>query len=133
MGLFDFFKKKGPQVKGLQDLDAMLNESIAVKFQGKTHIIKSPTNEAFYRFSKNMLRLQNLKEESISSEEFIQIYSDIIIPIVPTMTTKDIKKLNVVQANTLFNLIVELVLGKKINSNEEKKSPTKDNATQDKL
>ena len=122
MGFFDFFKKKGPEIKGLQDLDAMLNESIAIKFQGKTHIIKSPTNEAFYRFSKSMLRLQNLKEESISSEEFIQIYSDIIIPIVPTMTKKDIGKLNVVQANTLFNLIVELVLGKKINSSDQKKS-----------
>lgn len=123
MGFFDFFKKKGPEIKGLQDLDAMLNESVAIKFQGKTHIIKSPTNEAFYRFSKGMLRLQNLKEESISTEEFIQIYSDIIIPIVPSLTKKEIGKLSVIQANTLFNLIVELVLGKKVSqSSEEKKS-----------
>lgn len=123
MGFFDFFKKKGPEIKAFQNLDEMLDESIAVKFLGKTHIIKSPSNEAFYRFSKSMLRLQNLKEESISSEEFIQIYSDIIIPIVPTMTKKDVSKLSVVQANTLFNLIVELVLGKKVVPSGEKKTP----------
>ncbi len=127
--MFDFFKRAKVKTDAYYDLDAMLTERVAFKVLGKIHVLEPLSTEKFYKFVKSISVINSLKENSVTAEEFINVYADILEPIIPTLTKKDIRKLTVQQANGIFNFVIETVLGKQHLTDNEKKTLNPPHAT----
>jgi hypothetical protein len=110
MGYRDFLRRKSVTV--FQDLDAILNEPVSFKVVGEIHTLTPPTTEGFYRFIRAMNQLYTLEAESKTPDEIVDIYCSIITPLVPTLTRRAISRMTIQQANSVFNFVVETVIGK---------------------
>lgn len=124
MSYYDFLKRKQKSITIYQDLDAVLNEPVSFKIVGEVHTLNPPSTEGFYRFIKSMNKLYSLSADSMTPDEIVGIYCEIILPLVPTLSKASISKMTIQQANALFSFVVETILGKRSDdfSVEEKKS-----------
>lgn len=133
MSLFAFKKPVETTAQVVSDLDALVAEPIAFRFQGKLHEIKPISTLELLRFTNAFAQLQQLnqKSDTISVDELIDAYTSVISSVCPTITREHVKDMTQAQVSALFQLVMDSVVGKAhaqpgIGSEDAKKKQSSD-------
>lgn len=102
---------KGVEV--VTDLDALVSEDIAFRFQGKLWTIRPlSAGEAFVAW-QNMSKFETLKKkESITFTEVLDFYYDLFKSVCPDIKREDVENMTQPQCAALLQLILDTVTGR---------------------
>lgn len=113
MRLWPARSAKHQEAEVVADLDAMLSEPIAFRFQGKTHIIKPISTAELLKYSNAAFRVSEvMKDEKATHDSVTDAAYGVISSVCSSITRKDLQKMNQVQVGALLNLVIECVTGK---------------------
>jgi hypothetical protein len=121
--LSDLIGKEKIPVEVYRDLDALETTPVPFKVGGEVHVLNPLTTAQFYEFTKGLVQFQAAQQDSLTPNQIVDIYSGLITPLIPTLTRKKIGDLTIQQANAIFNMVMETVLGKNHVQGAEKKRP----------
>ncbi len=97
----------------IADLDALIADPVSFKMHGKTHTIKPVTTKEFMQFTNAYALFWEMKDkETVTPDELIDRYFDLISPICDSVKREDIANLTQAQVGALFNLVIEVVTAK---------------------
>lgn len=98
----------------VSDLDALVAEPIAFRFQGKVHEIKPISTLELLKFTNAFAGLQELngKSDAITVEELVDAYTQVISSVCPSITFEHVKDMTQAQVAALFQLVMDSVVGK---------------------
>ena len=129
MSLFSLKSKIESTAQVVSDLDALVAEPIAFRFKGRVHEIKPISTLELLKFTNAFAILQGLNEKSgtVSVEELVTAYAEVIGSVCPTITREHVQEMTQAQVGALFQLVMDSVTGKAHAapgvSGEEKKNP----------
>lgn len=114
MSLFPFSKKETTPAHIVSDLDALIAEPIAFRFQGRVHEIQPISTLELVRFTNAFAALSELngKSDTISLAELIDAYTRVISAVCPTITRAHVEDMTQAQIAALFQLVMDSVVGK---------------------
>lgn len=105
----------------IADLDKLIAEPIAFRFDGKTHLINPISTKEFFRVTANLAKMDELKAKSeVSAEELIDAYTNLISSVCETIGRKEIENMTQAQVGALFQLVLDCVTGKAQAGTEKK-------------
>lgn len=112
--------KSGARV--IADLDALIAEPVAFRFQGKTHLIKPISTAEFLKFLEASSRIGAvIANKTAKTDDVITAYHGLIMSVCDSFTRKDVEKLTEAQSWALFRVIIETVKGKPSDQEAKKK------------
>jgi hypothetical protein len=125
MNLFNLKPARHDNIPVVSDLDSMVAESVPFRFNGKIHYIKPISVLEFYKYTKALSKLVELKDaEKVTGEELVDCYFNLFKAVCDTITHQDIEKMSTAQASALFALTMDCVTGKaQAEQEEQKKKP----------
>lgn len=95
------------------DLDAITQDTVNFKLNGKIHEIKPLSTKEFLVYTNALSKLWELKEKDVvGPDELIDKYYDMVYSIVPSITKEDIGSMNQQKIGALFQLILDTVSGR---------------------
>jgi hypothetical protein len=95
------------------DLDKLVSEQTAFRWDGKVHVIKPLATETFFKVCNELSRMQDLaKREALTAKELVDAYSDLFASICDTIHRKDVESMSQAQVGALFQLVIDSVAGK---------------------
>jgi hypothetical protein len=94
------------------DLDAMIAEPIAFKFQGKRHIIKPVSTVEFLKYVKASVAVaEMMKNPKATKDEVIDATFDIVASVCDSFRRSHLEAMTQAQAGALLALISKCVTG----------------------
>lgn len=106
--------------KVVMDLDAIIQETSYVRFQGKTHAVNPVEVGTFLQMANGWANIEMLKkQENLSMDDMIDGYWRVIYPVCPSITKEHLRAATVSQISALLGLIHEQTTGRV--SDEKKK------------
>lgn len=113
MKLFGSRPTKEPKHEVVADLDAMIAEPVAFRFQGKTHLIRPVSTVELLKYAQAGERVKTvMKDSDASKDEVIDSAFQVIASVCDTIRRKDMEAMTQPQVGALLNLVVECVTGK---------------------
>jgi hypothetical protein len=113
-------KSQGPVV----DLDAIIQESQWVRFHGKVHEIKPIEVGEFFALANGFANIEAMmKKEQVTTDEIVNAYYGIIMPVCPTITKEMIRSSSAAQVAALIQFVKDHIDGRV--TDEKKKTLTK--------
>lgn len=110
--------------KTVLDLDAIIEKSQYVRFQGKVHEIKPILVEEFFSFANSLAAIQEMKNaEKVTVDMLVEAYYSLIYPACPTVTKDMIRASSHAQIYALIQFVLDHVSGRM--TDEKKKTLTK--------
>lgn len=111
-------KKEGKEinlddVRVVTDLDRLVEDRIAFKLNGKTHLIKTVSVELLLKVTNENAKLQTLRGvEGIDQKMIYDAYAKIFGTMCDTITIHDVREMSQMQIAVLFRTIVNCITGK---------------------
>ncbi len=97
----------------VSDLDKLISEPTAFRFQGRTHLIKPITTEDFFKLSNALARLDALKEaKNVQASDLIDAYTQLVTNACDTINRADVESMTQAQVGALFQLILDVITGR---------------------
>lgn len=97
----------------IADLDAIIQDTVSFKLNGKIHEIKPLSTKDFLIYTNALSKVWELKDkEIIKPDDLIEKYYDMVSSVVPSIKRTDIETMNQQQVGALFQLILDTVTGK---------------------
>lgn len=119
-----FMAKTDAPPKVVQDLDAIIQESTAVKLHGKVHEIKPVLVQEFFILANALAAIKQMEaSDKVTLDQIVDGYYGIISAVAPTITKEDIRQCSQSQISALLQHVLEHVNGKI--TDEKKKTLTK--------
>jgi hypothetical protein len=114
------FKAKEAEKDVTIDLDAIIEDTQYVRFQGMVHEIKPILVEEFFALAVAMAKLNEIKTAAVvTTDEVVSAYHAFIGPACPTITKEMILKASHAQIYALIEFIVGHIKGR---AHEKKKN-----------
>lgn len=109
------------EVEVVADLDALVNDEVAFKFNGKTYKIKPlETGEAFIVW-QNLSKLEKFEVgDLVEFKEVIDFYADLFHSVCPEITRSDVEIMSQPQCAALLQLILDTVTGRVFTESKKK-------------
>lgn len=105
--------KKSPKVEIITDLDAILTRTVGFRFNGRIYQIKPLTLEQFALATNALAGIDLLRREThIDSDQLIDAYANLFEVVCPEIGRKDIQEMGVQRVAALYQLVVEIIVGK---------------------
>lgn len=106
----------------IADLDALIAEPVAFRFQGKSHLIKPISTAEFLKFLEASAKIgEVIVDKSAKPADIITAYHRLISSVCDTFTRRDVELMTEAQSWALFRVIVETVKGKPHDEESKKK------------
>ncbi len=124
MGLFRIkdARESASGARVIADLDALIAEPVAFRFQGKTHLIKPISTAEFLKFLEASTKIgEVISNKESKPDDIVGAYYKIVSSVCDSFTLQEVKALTEAQAWALFRVIVETVKGKTYGDPEKKK------------
>lgn len=113
MRLLDRLLSKEPSFEVVTDLDAIMTRTVGFKFEGRIHKIPPLPVESFLYATNALAKIESLrKKDKLTATELLKAYEELFAIMCPTITIEHIKKMSHHQVGSLFNTILEIILGK---------------------
>lgn len=114
MSLFPFTRKEITPATIVSDLDALIAEPIAFRFQGRVHEIQPISTLELVRFTNAWASLSELngKSDAISVSDLVDAYTKVISAVCPSITRSHVEDMTQAQIAALFQLVMDSVVGK---------------------
>lgn len=98
----------------VSDLDALVSEPVAFRFQGRIHEIKPISTLELLKFTNAFSGLQELsgKSDQITVSELVEAYTEVISSVCPTITKVHVENMTQSQVSALFQLVMDSVVGR---------------------
>lgn len=125
MGLFGTRKvaQSHSDARVFADLDALIAEPVAFRFNGETHLIKPVSTKEFFKLTNALARLDELRNaKTVKKDELVEAYSALISGACDTIGRKEVETMTQAQVGALFQLILDCITGKIYARDEEKKN-----------
>jgi hypothetical protein len=108
------------------DLDKLIAEPVAFKFQGKVYTLEPVSTRIFMQLADSLGKAQALVKaqvagESVTSDEIYLTYVDVVKPLCPEFGIEVLKKMTLPQVHALINLVMKQVTGQPMNLDESEK------------
>ena len=105
--------KAARELDVVTDLDAIIAEPVAFRFNGKIYTLKPIQLDEFLKFTNAQNRLSNeLKSESaITADSLASSYHAVISSVCDDLTLNDIKSMSQAQVAALYQLVIDMVTG----------------------
>lgn len=115
-------RQKVPEnVQVVADLDKLISEPVAFRFQGKVHLIKPMDVKTFLKTCNELTRLDDLRsKKEIANKELIDAYANLFCAVCDTISIADVYEMTQAQVSALLQQILECVTGKGHLSGEKK-------------
>lgn len=105
--------------KVVADLDALIDEPIAIRFQGRVFTVKPVSTRAFMKMADAMGRMQILTTQStIKNDDVYKGYHDYISVLCPEITIDMLKSMTLTQVHALLNVLIKHSTGQPLNLDE---------------
>ncbi len=102
------------------DLDAMIADPVAFRFQGKRHLIKPISTVEFLKYVRASVRVANtLKSDKVSKDDVIDSAFDVVASVCDTIRRKDLESMTEAQVGALLALISKCVTGEIYAKNDD--------------
>lgn len=103
------------------DLDALVSEDVAFRFQGKTYKIRPlSAGEAFIAW-QNLAKLEEYKKkEGATYSDVLDFYSDLFGSVCPEITRDIVKEMTQTQCTALLHLVLDTITGKAFSESKKK-------------
>lgn len=128
MGLFPLKPARSqamPDVEPFVDLDALIAEPVAFKWNGHAHFVRPIDTKTFLKVTNEMAKIDALmKAEKVSHKEVVLAYAGLFSSVCDTITLQDVYKMTPAQTGALLQMILSCVGGK-----AQKKTPVKEAQT----
>lgn len=103
------------------DLDALVDQNVHFKLQGKTHTIKPLTAGEAFIVWQNLSKLEVLKsQDQISFTQVLDFYADLFKSVCPEIQRKHVEEMSQTQCAALLQLILDTVTGKAFSESKKK-------------
>lgn len=123
MGLLEGTNSKS--IRLVTDLDAILADPVAFRFNGKTHYIRAVTTKEFYQFMDSYQGIvDTLNDPMATRGAIVKSAHSVVSSVCDSITLDDVMQMNHLQVKALFKLIIQSVSGSEIEIDEKKKSAT---------
>jgi hypothetical protein len=124
MGLFNTKPAREAATKNVvADLDKLIAEPVAFRFNGKAHLIKPITTAEFFKITSELAKMDALrKKDTIDNVELIDAYVGLLTAACDTLKREDIENMTQAQVGALFQLVLDCVTGRSFGASEEKKN-----------
>lgn len=121
-----FFKKKPKeQTEVICDLDAILSKTVAFKYNGKIYEIPPLTFQEFIRATNALAEIDILrKKEGLDEAQVLSAYDKIFSIVCPSFDRVILNTMGNQQIAALFNLVIEVIMGKATLEVEKKNTAT---------
>lgn len=98
----------------VSDLDALVAEPIAFRFNGEVHEIKPVSTLELLSFTNAFAELQELngRSDAITVGELVDAYTSVISSVCPSITRDHVESMTQAQVAALFQLVMDSVVGK---------------------
>ena len=98
----------------VSDLDALVSEPIAFRFNGEIHEIKPVTTIELFSFTTAFAEIQEISSrgEQVTVSELVDAYARVISSVCPTITRAHVEDMTQPQVGALFQLVMDSVVGK---------------------
>ena len=105
----------------ITDLDALVSEDVAFRFQGKTYKIRPlSAGEAFIAW-QNLAKLEDYKKkEGATYSDVLDFYSDLFGSVCPEITRDIVKEMTQTQCTALLHLVLDTITGKAFSESKKK-------------
>ena len=137
MGVFSLKPtRKVENVQVVADLDKLIAEPIAFRWNGKVHTIKPLTTKQFFKVTQELaevdLMARKVKEDrdSVTAERLMEMYANLFASVCDTIGKREVAEMQQAQIGALLNLVIECVTGKVHASDEKKKTVAESEAPQ---
>ncbi len=112
MKLWPNRSEKRAKEEVVADLDAMIADPVAFRFQSKRHIIKPISTVEFLKYVRASVHVaETLKSDKASKEDVIDAAFDVIASVCDSMRRKDLEAMTQAQVGALLALISKCVTG----------------------
>jgi hypothetical protein len=107
-------KAHRPVREVVSDLDALVSEPIAFRFNGEVHEIKPVSTLELLSFTNAFAELQELngRADSITVGELVDAYTSVISSVCPSITREHVESMTQAQVAALFQLVMDSVVGR---------------------
>lgn len=96
----------------VSDLDKLVSESVAFRFNGDKHLIKPLDTKTFLAVSEAFSRLDRLREKKqVTTKDLIEGYTELFKQACSTITQKHVESMTQAQVAALMQLIIDTVRG----------------------
>lgn len=124
MKLWHKFKPTRDAHEGVEvvaDLDALVSEEVAFRFQGKTYYLRPLTaGEAFVAW-QNLANLEEFKKrENVTFKDVLDFYSEMFKSVCPEITREDVAEMTQPQCAALLQLILDTITGRVFTESKKK-------------
>jgi flagellar motor switch protein FliM len=99
----------------VSDLDSIIVNPVAIKWNGKSHILKPITTAEYLKAAEAMARMDALRAKArndVTVEELVDVYVDVIGSVCDTITKKDILNMTQAQVGALIQAVLDHVTGR---------------------
>jgi len=117
-------------VEVVADLDALVNEEVAFRLQGKTFYLKPlSAGEAFVVW-QNLAKLDAMKSKNeVTFTEVLDFYAEMFSSVCPDIKRKHVEEMSQAQCAALLQLILDTVTGR-VFADAKKKAQITNHSTQ---
>lgn len=100
-------------VDPIMDLDALIAEPVAFRWNGETHFVRPMDTRTFLKVTQEMARCQSLAgKTSADQKEVITAYARVFESVCDTISLRDVYSMTQAQVGALFQMIVDCVTGR---------------------
>lgn len=120
-------RTQAKQVEPVCDLDAILAEPVAFRWNGTIHYLKPMQLDEFLKYSnaQSKLMAEVSSETKLDPNTLIQRYHAVISSVCDTISVEDIKSMSQAQVAALYQLVIDLVTGQVVVPGDSKKKRLK--------
>lgn len=106
------------------DLDALIAEPVAFRWQGKTHLVRPMDTKTFFKITNEMSRIQSMIGKDHSNEQVVEAYARVFGTVCDTITKRDVYNMTQAQVGALFQMIMDCVSGRAQKKTPQTVTPT---------
>lgn len=109
------------------DLDRLIAEPVAFRFNGKVHQISAMDTKTFFTLVNEIAKLEAMgrDKDKIDAKELMDAYVRLFKSVCTTISKEDVYNMTFPQIGALFQQVIDCVTGRAYKDDTQKKSPMK--------